>query len=179
MKLIDYAHYYIGCRCLNTWFTPDHDGYNAGWKLEGFHASRARPYGLENEHDITWTDSVKLILNRLEDLTQDEIIGLLQAMIPIAMDDKPLDEEYILEVFKNDGGNLVNSDVVIGANYNIRCFDGTISIKNCGTICFYDEAGDEQEGVNMPSAYRYLLQRHYDVFGLIDAGLAVDAKTLG
>jgi len=30
-----------------------------------------------------------------------------------------------------------------------------------------------------PAAFRYLLQQQFDLFGLIDAGLAIDAKTLG
>jgi len=29
-----------------------------------------------------------------------------------------------------------------------------------------------------PAGFHYLLQQHFDLFGLIDAGLAIDAKTL-
>lgn len=172
MKLIDYLHYYLHGKIWETGVSTC-TLIGIGDSYYTVKTKQGTLLTLSNQADI------KLVLRRLEDMTEKEIIGLIQSVIPIAMDDKPTDEEYILEVFKNDGGNLVNSDVVVGTNYNIRCFDGTISIKNCGTICFYDEAGDEQEGVNMPVAYHYLLQQGFDVFNLIDAGLAVDAKTMG
>lgn len=178
MKLKDYAPYYIGTPCYNTWFPPDHDTYDAGWVLKGFRTTSEKCYMLESELDITWTDSIKPILRRLEDMTEEEAIQLIQIMVPDEMEDKPADEEYILNLFHNDGGNLVNNDVAIGAEYNVRCYDGQVTIKKCGTICAYDETGDEQELVNAPRAYHYLLSRGFDLFGLISAGLAIDAKTI-
>lgn len=98
--------------------------------------------------------------------------------VPEGMEEKPTDEEYGIEMFKNDGGNLVNADVAIGAEYTCRCYVGQITIKKCGTICAYDETGDEQELVNAPRAYHYLITRHFDLFNLIPAGLAIDIKTI-
>jgi hypothetical protein len=72
MNLKDYAPYYIGCPCLNTWFQANHSSYNAGWKLTGFVATEAKPYHLETDTGYNWTDSIKLILNRLEDISDDE-----------------------------------------------------------------------------------------------------------
>lgn len=162
MNLIDYLHYYIGC----DYWTNNSQG-NLNIKT------------LPDVIDMIKRDKgVQLHLRRLEDMKEEEMIGLLQSMWPPNLEDKPTDEEYILTIFKGDGGNLVHRDVLIGAEYNIRCFDGQITIKECGTICFYDEVGDEQEGVNAPAAYHYLLQNHFDLFGLIDAGLAIDTKTI-
>lgn len=76
MNLKDYAHYYIGQPCLNTWFPSDHDAYDAGWNLTGFHASRVKPFGLENETDKTWTDSIVLKLRRLESMTEEERVEI-------------------------------------------------------------------------------------------------------
>lgn len=73
MKLQDYAHYYIGASCFNTWFTPEHDAYDAGWKLCGIRTDNEKCYMLENETDVTWVDSIALKLRRLEDMTEDEI----------------------------------------------------------------------------------------------------------
>lgn len=68
----DYAPFYIGCRCFNTWFPENHPEYDRLWILTGYHSSRVKPYGLENEHDITWTDSIKPILRKLQDITDEE-----------------------------------------------------------------------------------------------------------
>lgn len=73
-NLKDYIQYYIGCRCLNTWFAPDHDCYNAGWQLMGYVPSEFKPYYLLNDTDATWTDSIKPILRRIESLTDEEKI---------------------------------------------------------------------------------------------------------
>lgn len=72
--LKDYIHYYIGCRCLNTWFTPDDDCYNAGWKLEGYCPNDVKAFRLENETDYTRTDSIKPILRKLDSLSDEEKI---------------------------------------------------------------------------------------------------------
>jgi len=115
MKLQDYIHYYIGVECLNTWFTPDHECYKEGWKLEGYRTTSQKCYFLENETDNTWTDSIKPILRRLISLTEDE-----------------------------------RADLHIGT-----CFDF---------------------GSYRPDQFNYLLKKHFDLFGLIDAGLAIDAN---
>lgn len=161
-KLKDYLHYYMGA----TYWTNNSQGEVNKVTLQYIYPM------------IDQAKNVQLHLRRLEDMTQEEMIRLIQVMVPDEMEDKPTDDEYILNLFHNDGGNLVNSDVSIGAEYNVRCYEGQLTIKKCGTICAYDETGDEQELVNAPRAYHYLLQQHFDLFGLIDAGLAIDIKTI-
>jgi hypothetical protein len=163
MKIQDVIHYYIGCKMVRA----DYD------------ATKHEPYILHFEvirRAVEFGD--KPILHRLADLSEGNIIDLLQCMFPDEMEDKPTDDEYSINMFHADGGNLVNSDVVVGAEWNCRCMDAQISIKKCGTVCLYDEAGDEMEGNYMPRVYHYLLQHHFDIFGLIDAGLAIDSKTI-
>lgn len=183
MKLQDYINYYIGCRVEKDSDALDYP------TIKGVHGDRVMisEYRYKTPHAdgvftrpemYQYSDFVKPILRRLEDMTEEEMIQLIQIMVPDEMEDKPTDEEYILNLFHNDDGNLVNCDVAIGAEYNVRCYEGQLTIKKCGTICAYDETGDEQELVNAPKAYHYLLSKHFDLFGLIDAGIAIDAKTL-
>jgi hypothetical protein len=162
MKLQDYLHYYMGC----TYWTSNSQG-------------EVNKVTLQYVIDMIERDKgVQLHLRRLEDMTEEEMLTLLQLMVPDELEDKPINEEYGIEMFRNDGGNLVDANVLVGAEYSCRCYVGQITIKKCGTICAYDETGDEQELVNAPRAYHYLLRQHFDLFGLLDAGLAVDAKTI-
>jgi|SRR5690242_12273331 len=71
-KIHDYIGYYIGCRCLNTWFPEGHEEYDKQWILTGYKRSANKCFHLENEKEFTWTDSIKPILRRLEDITDDE-----------------------------------------------------------------------------------------------------------
>jgi hypothetical protein len=172
MKLQDYIKYYIGCNAITT--DDNERAELVGVSDDNAHLVHSRT-GSYGTCDVS---GVKLVLRRLEDMTEEEAIGLLQSMVPDDMDDKPIDAEYGIEMFHNDGGNLVDADVLVGAEYNCRCYTGQVTIKKCGTVCAYDESGDEQELVNAPRAYHYLLTQHFDLFGLIDAGLAVDQKTI-
>jgi hypothetical protein len=72
MNLKDYAHYYIGCKCFNTWFPEGHEQYDNDWILGGFILNSSKPYCLENSDKDTWTDSIKPILRKLDDITNEE-----------------------------------------------------------------------------------------------------------
>ena len=71
-KLQDYIPYYIGCRCLNTWFPDGHEMYNNNWILNSIDITSPKPFRLDNQDDTTWTDSIKPILRRLESITDEE-----------------------------------------------------------------------------------------------------------
>lgn len=168
MTLQDYAPYYIGCPCLNTWFPADHDCYNAGWKLRGFHSTSVKPYRLENDTDFTWRDSVKLVLRRLEDMTEEEALGLAKIYSGADM----------LERIKGTVANwwyfkcqFLDSDT-----------DETLTISADGHAWYahyFDNAkGGFRNIIDEYAAAHYLLQKHFDLFGLIPAGLAIDVKTI-
>lgn len=76
MQLKDCIHFYIGCDCVNSWFPPDHEQYNKGWTLTAIDTTSHNPYKLETHYEDTWTDSVKPILRRLENNTEDDLIQL-------------------------------------------------------------------------------------------------------
>src|ERR1044072_5749915 len=115
MKLQDYIHYYIGCDVITT-------DDNELAELVGVSEDNAhlvhKGTGSYGTCDIS---GVKPLLRRLEDMTEEEIIGLLQCMVPDKMDDKPVNDEYGMNLFHNDGGNLVNSDVIVGAEFSCWC----------------------------------------------------------
>jgi hypothetical protein len=162
MKLQDYIHYYMGC----AFWTDNSEGQ--------VNAETIR-------YIIPMIDkgkNVQLKLRRLEDMKEDEMVTLLTNLFPFDMDDKPTADEFSMEMFYNDDGLMVDGDVSVGANYKCRCYIGQIAIKQCGSICFFDEAGNQEHGINVPRAYHYLLTQRFDIFSLIDAGLAVDAKSI-
>src|SRR5688572_10483055 len=76
MEFKDYAQYYIGCRCFNTWYPENHPEYDKQWKLDSVIIGGHNPYRLDSQdgkHSYTWTDSIKPILRRLIDATPEEI----------------------------------------------------------------------------------------------------------
>lgn len=153
-----YAAYYINCPCLNTWFTPEHDAYNAGWKLQGFRADNERCYMLGNETEVTWTDSIKLVLRRLEDMTEEEAIELVSQVVH-------KDEFINVSTYRH---NFTNDLMVQW---------GLLTpMERANDVEYYFNATGERSWSSAQT--HYLLQHHFDLFGLIDDELAVDAKSV-
>jgi hypothetical protein len=153
MNINDFVHYYIGQRCLNTWFPEEHPNYNPGWVLTGFDRDAHRPFKLETEEDFTWTASIKLVLRRLEDMTEDEATHLFQF--------KP--EHEILKCEKQSAYisfqyRWPDSKYNSGYGYSERA------------LGFYQ--------LWKPTDIHYLLKRGFDLFNLIDQNLAEDIKNI-
>lgn len=137
-NLKDYLPYYIGCRCLNTWFTPDHEKYNAGWILKAYELDCPRPYLLDNNMFHTFTDSIKPILRKLSDITHEEKI----------------------ELYNIHGAPVPD----LSEGWRISSVNKWI------------ENGEKEPWTVYQ--FHYLLKQGFDLFGLLDAGLAQDEKTL-
>jgi len=153
IQLKDVIYYYIGVKCYNTWFPPDHEAYNAEWMLQGYRATNIKPYLLENETDTTWTDSIKPILRRTEDITDEEI------------------KEFI-------GWDKLNK-LYIDVKYE-KVFNGievSYSI-DAGDQGIYPMNQFQTLDVFTPNEFRCLISKSFDLFGLIDSGQAIDAKTI-
>lgn len=162
MNIKDYLKYYIGQR---------YQGYKGVGDIH--HCT------LSNLHDMINTgEHVKPILRGIASLTEAELIEMHLATAPPDMEDKPTADDYSMEMFYNDGGLMVDADVAVGANYSCRCYEGQVAIRYTGDIDFYDEAGEREKSINIPKAFHYLLSLGIDLFGLIDAGLAIDAATI-
>lgn len=125
MNFKDYAGYYIGCRCFNTWFPEGHEMYDRNWQLKAIDTYSDNPYGLNCYAEFTWTDSIKPILHRREDLPEKEGVEMFGA------------DRY----------------------WDIICLEG-----------MWDSFSTRE--------FHSLIKLGYDLFGLIDAELAIDSKTI-
>lgn len=145
MKLQNYAGYYIGCRCFNTWFLETHEQYDNNWLLEGYRPQSPKSYLLANQTDETWTDSIKPILRKLEDITEEEMKSLVLIRYSVGNTLKTVEKVNNTIQFKTSG------------------FTG-------GGIIDLSELSSYQ--------FHYLLKMKFDLFQLIENGLALDSKTL-
>ena len=162
----DYIHLYIGCPVF------------LGNNIEENPVIEPLTLKMAHEDLEMFEDEVQryeLMLRRLSDLNHDDMLGLLISMIPDEMEDKPSEEDYSLTMFYNDDGLMVDGDVIVGANYSVICYEGQIAIRECGSIMLFGEDGNQERPVNIVQGFHYLLNQGFDLFGLIDTGLAIDA----
>jgi hypothetical protein len=101
IQLKDVIQYYIGQRCVHAWYNEWHEQYDRAWVLTSIDYSTPNHYRIENpEDDFTWTDSIKLILRKLEDMTGDEyrtikdqlsidVVGAVRSGLLFYSDKKP------------------------------------------------------------------------------------------
>ena len=151
-------------------------------KLELKHLSAYFPYSLRFIHNnegvdivtninlkitnrrLSKTNDVKLLLRPLSDLTKEiEVKG--EKFIPIHR-------------LKQGGTDIIDFHV---ENGNFSCYDneGHETFYDSKKMCFFNcYRGDLREFQGQYHAFQKLLSWHFDIFGLIDAGLAVDINTV-
>lgn len=149
MKLQDYLHYYMGCKAITT-------DDNEQAELVGVSDDNAHLV-----HDGTGSygtcdiSGVKPILRRLEDMTEVEGVDLAK------LQHNPTRHKDI--------------EVLYIKTEHLHYIDGTrwsgdgVSEYNEYFVDFSQMKADQ---------FHYLLSKGFDLFGLIDAGLAVDIKTV-
>ena len=158
MKIIDYIHYYFGCQCLEAIKVP-------GQELN-FEPSTITVRTLFNVQ--SQLSEVKLVLRRLEDMTEEEAANL--AVI-------------------YSGAKKVSPMKGIASNWHyFFCYfsedqEGEVLVIDATGCAWYAHYFDKSQPghrniVDEHKAFHYLLQNHFDLFGLVDAGLAIDAKTI-
>jgi hypothetical protein len=152
MKLQDYIHYYLGC----DYWTNNSQG-NLNIKT------------LPDVIDMCERGKgVQLHLRRLEDMTEEEAANL--AVI-------------------YSGAKKVSPMKGIASNWHyFFCYfsedqEGEVLVIDATGCAWYAHYFDKSQPghrniVDEHKAFHYLLQNHFDLFGLIDAGLAIDAKTI-
>ena len=131
--------------------------------------------GFLNEKDYQFgvvpfgVDAIKPILRHLSSMTKKEAYDILCLIVGIEdigfeqsdLDYISLNYEYDMLKIK---GEFPFDDYVCGTEY-------TINISNDGIACF--DTGSNGIYISH-SAYNYLFSKHFDVFGLIDEGLAIE-----
>lgn len=177
MELKDYLHYYIGCRVQAAPYGGQQKRYEYG-KLVGI--------GIHDVVNIkfdTWqsvadvsTFCVKPILRQLEDMTEGEAVMVHReaTKTPFLPADK---DEYDVTYIK-DKGEVCSIQVI-----DLRMPTIYTNINIEGDVLVYVHEVNEEPKIcervaNQHHITHYLLRQGFDLFGLIDAGLAIDAKTV-
>jgi hypothetical protein len=160
MKLINYLHYYIGC---DYWTNNSQGNLNA----------KTLPDVIDM---CERGKGVQLHLRRLEDMTEEEAIAVHREatktpFLPANKDE--YDVTYIKD--KRDVCSIQVVDLRMPKMYTNINIDGDVLVyiheqNNNPKIC--------ERVANQNHITHYLLQNHFDLFGLVDAGLAIDAKTI-
>ena len=151
-ELKDYLHLYLGCDCRL-------DNKETG-KLIGFD-SRLHDAELEMVCYTIWLDKE----NDWSVYNDDKNLGRIK---PILRPLNNMTEEEIGNFFDLN----VDAQVVMG-NFNSPFFQ----------VEYIDDYGErtyEHQYITQlkPEQYRYLISKHFDIFGLIESGLAIDKTTL-
>lgn len=165
MNIKDYLKYYIGCRVLAD--DKDYGDFLGGAlvpnevdqiyydiHLDEWPEGEIMPFNDDMSEDCR----IKPILRRLEDMTEDEAINLVS--FPVGYE--------ILKVFKEPQG--------ITFDYKWR--DSNPKLNNDDGYSYSGTGVSFRSKHWTPIQFHYLLSRGFDLFGLINAGLAIDSKTV-
>jgi hypothetical protein len=171
-KISDYLHLYIGCD--KAAYDPDRKIDNEPYPLFPF-------YWSNHEYVIKGISEgkFKLCLRPLSDMTEEEMRGLIKILFSDVEDKISDDELQDVEMFYWDNSTMVDGDIQVGANFDCRCFEGQLAIRECGSMFLWDADGKELRWLtNIPEASRYLLGLGFDLYKLIPDGLVIDKTTL-
>jgi hypothetical protein len=151
MKLQDYLHYYLHGKI-----------WEAGVMTCTLIGIGDSYYTIKTKQGTLLTLSnranIKLVLRRLEDMMADEAIELASLVVH--------KDEYInVSIYRHNYTN----DLMV--QWGLL----TQSQRADDVEYFFNATGERSWS---GSQFHYLLQQGFDLFGLIDAGLAIDAKTL-
>lgn len=140
MYIKDYLCYYIGQPCIISHYNGD------TFKTEPLTATNYASY-IDSHTKFSYNiASIKPILRRLEDMTEEEICKMALAGGLIGTPTRA-----------NIEGNFIQMEYVK---------DGEILVEH-----WHPNELNAQH-------FHFLLSRGFDLFGLIDAGLGIDAKTI-
>jgi len=105
-----------------------------------------------------WED-IRLHLRPLTDMTEEEARELVGMELPA----------FNKDVFKLSGIYPAGVDYTYGSGIEYDLTGFPTQVEDCRTQLFHQLS---------PTQFHYLLQRGFDLFGGIEAGWAVDAKTV-
>lgn len=199
-EIKEVLHLYLGCEVMvqRNETTEWHQGYVAEVTRKSNHGDWVKVrfdecievYGhnsmeksLSNFHTYFLSeDGIKPLLRKLGDMTEEEADYFawlcMNSEYHLELDCRVSQDEIQIELVKNDDGTLLDNDVEVYIGVSARCFEGGIAIKKDGSIVLEDEGGKVQSLDNIADKVVWLLSKHFDLFGLIKSGLAIDATTL-
>lgn len=166
-NLKDYIHLYIGCEVacysdklraskeLERYATLDGVVYESWRKSPPIKVS-CIPEGFKNRYHYSYdVDEIKLLLRPLSDMTEEEKVEFIHLKFRSIMGN--IDRTFVTKIHPTESPNIIS-------------FSFYKSV-GCGA-----EAGSRTYYINQsdPEQFQYLLSRGFDLFGLIEAGLAID-----
>ena len=177
----DYLHLYFGCEIVieNTTYWLVHEKHKHTWDKFNIQGWFIDYCNIVDPPKLTF----KLLLRPLSDMTQKEAEHFawlcMDSEHHLEEDTRISKDEVQIELAKYDGGNLLDPDIEIYIGVIVRCFEGAVVIFKDGSISVVDEEGKAREPIdNIAHKVHYLLTRGFDIFGLIESGLAIDKTNL-
>lgn len=176
MELKDFLHYYIGCRVDKDPMALDYP------TIKGIHGDRVMisEYRYKTPHAdgvftrpemYQYSGFVKPLLRRLEDMTEEEALHLAGIYSGA-------------EKIKQTTGTVSNFFYFFCEfKYGEKGVSELMVMHNgeAWYQSYFDKRPKRGKGhniINQFAAAHYLLSKGFDIFGLISAGLAIDAKTV-
>lgn len=179
-EIKNYLHLYLGCEVL-----IESEMYMWGGKRAKIIDTiiRVSRYGeIECKTYCPPTSDVKLILRPLSSMTEEEAAHF--AWICLNSRHAPKDfiaiekDEIDTNLVHNDNGLMLDDDVEVYIGICCRCLDGYIAIMKDGRIGMADEDDTPTKEMkpvdDVYGKVQYLLSKHFDLFGLIESGLAIN-----
>jgi hypothetical protein len=193
----DYGHLYIGCEVMGEYLDEPRRGYLTGVRNGGYECEiqffEEDDFNVMEEPEFNEPDKVKLLLLPLSSMTEEDWKKCFELSIgafDLSISDK-IKKLATTEVLVTLGyGQYVFG--FSGCDNDVRIGDGIcvylhrylikeeLSVSLTGITESQSQFNDKQvENVcNVNHIFDYLLSKHFDLFGLIDAGIAIDKTTL-
>jgi hypothetical protein len=167
-KLKDYLPFYLGNK------VKVYDGREL--VVCGYNINSNYIQNILGEETIKISDC-QLMLRQLSSMTEEEALHVAW----LTMDSQKLGDDARISkdeingnVVYNDGGLMVDEDAAVVIDLACRCFEGQVCIRNDGDIELWNDAGEKLPIDNQAEKVRYLLSKGFDLFQLIEKGLAID-----
>lgn len=159
-KIEDYLHLYFGCEVFDS------------FKLDGKEYSQTIKLSVSNFQwvcDCIVGGRHRLILRPLSDMTEEEVLELCKTASPVIFGDYRF-AKWEVERSPHEICHWTVTNKNSIDYFNISSTDGDVDI--------YAKDG-QPDPTNIDNNYRFwYLKKGFDLFGLIDAGLAIDKTKL-
>lgn len=189
-QLKDYLHLYLGCECI----IGDKKGKLTAMQSKPFDQAVFRSDEDSRMGHLVSVDKIKPILRPLSDMTDKEWLHIFSLARGIVIQD---DSIYKIEKHSNNEVCIRislaqfllscqehhNADVRVpkGVSFRLKYFytSNSLEVTEVGINEAKNEftpMTDEWDNFcfNQSEIFIYLLSKHFDLFGLIEAGLAID-----
>jgi hypothetical protein len=128
-----------------------------------------------DEDDGELYNDPKLLLRPLSDMTEEEALYITVLALNSELDEPIIADEIDFTLNRSDGGLLMDANAAIVLEVTCRCWEGQVAIRNNSDIELWEYEGQHPLSTsNQVEVFRYLLSKGFDLFGLCEAGLAID-----